>query len=626
MISAYWPDPEIEEHQHRNWIARKLDQFNKWFDRQADRYRGVIAWALDHRADMIAIAVGSFFAALLIPAKGVLSACILLLAVLAIVFLMSRNLPSVLKGIGAVGLFVIGFAAAIAAPTWGQLGGAFFPISDNSELSVAIEAPPGSNLDYTHIKAEEIGRIVRAHKEVAYTYTTIGTATGSGEVDVGDIYVRLVPKNQRSISQEELSVMIRKEIAHIGGVTAYTYEGGFAGNQKQIQVQVQGNDNDVLARVAEQMEAEVRKVPGAADVGLSTKGLKPELDVQLNRGLAGTLGLTVGQLAQSLRPAFAGVKAGDWVDPTGKTRDVTVRLAPEARTRANDLQQLPIVVNGPNGTLQTVPLGQVATVNLTTGPAKIDHLDQDKVVVVGANAQGRSLGQVSADINKAIAKVKLPPGVHLSQGGQVKDQNEVFGSIFAALGLAVMLMYLILVIQFGSFLDPLAIMLSLPLSLIGVVLGLVITGDTLNLMSLIGVILLMGIVAKNAILLIDFAKWQRESQNISLREALIEAGRVRLRPIIMTTLALIAGMIPVALGIGEGADFRAPLGRAVIGGVITSTFLTLLVIPTFYEILDEWREWLVHKFRPATSGAPAHGAPHGVPHGAPTPAIGQPEP
>ena len=195
-----------------------------------------------------------------------------------------------------------------------------------------------------------------------------------------------------------------------------------------------------------------------------------------------------------------------------------------------------------------------------------------------------------------VAKIQLPPGYRVSAGGQTESQNQVFGSIFVALGVAVLLMYLILVVQFGSFLDPLAILISLPLSLIGVVLALIITRDTLNLMSLIGVILLMGIVAKNAILLIDFAKWAHKDRGLPRREALIEAGRIRLRPILMTTLALIAGMIPVALGLGEGADFRAPLGRAVIGGVITSTVLTLIVIPTVYEILDEWRERVFARF------------------------------
>jgi HAE1 family hydrophobic/amphiphilic exporter-1 len=185
----------------------------------------------------------------------------------------------------------------------------------------------------------------------------------------------------------------------------------------------------------------------------------------------------------------------------------------------------------------------------------------------------------------------------------------VFGSIFTALGVAVMLMYLILVIQFGSFLDPLAILSSLPLSLIGVVLALLVTRDTLNIMSLIGVMMLMGIVAKNAILLIDFAKWTHEQKGVPMRDALIEAGAIRLRPILMTTLALIAGMIPVALGGGEGADFRAPLGRAVIGGTITSTILTLFVIPTVYEILDDWREKLGVRFR----GRRAAHAPEPVP-------------
>jgi HAE1 family hydrophobic/amphiphilic exporter-1 len=237
----------------------------------------------------------------------------------------------------------------------------------------------------------------------------------------------------------------------------------------------------------------------------------------------------------------------------------------------------------------------VAHIRQALGPAQINHLNRETVVTVQANLQGRSLTEVTRDINLKLQSLVLPTGYRITQGGEARDQAEVFTRIFTALGAAVLLMYLILVVQFGSFLDPLAILISLPLSLIGVVLALIITGDTLNIMSLIGVILLMGIVAKNAILLIDFAKWSHE-KGTPLREALIEAGRIRLRPIMMTTIALIAGMIPVALGHGEGADFRAPLGRAVIGGVITSTLLTLLVIPTIYEILDGFRSWIIAKF------------------------------
>jgi HAE1 family hydrophobic/amphiphilic exporter-1 len=317
--------------------------------------------------------------------------------------------------------------------------------------------------------------------------------------------------------------------------------------------------------------------------------------VAIDRGLASSLGLSVGQVAQSMYPAFAGLDAGDWVDPQGEMRDVVVRLAPEARRRPADLARLPLVVRGPEGEPAMVPLGQVATVTEALGPAAINHLDTERVVILQANVSGRSLNEVLDDINAAIAKVPLPAGYRITQGGEAKDQAEVFGKIFAALAIAVVLMYLILVMQFGSFVDPVAIMLSLPLSLIGVVLALLITGDTINIMSLIGVILLCGIVAKNAILLIDFAKWGRE-RGMARREAIIEAGRIRLRPILMTTFALIAGMVPIALGTGEGGDWRAPLGRAVIGGTLTATLLTLLVIPTVYEILDEWKEWLIGLF------------------------------
>jgi hydrophobic/amphiphilic exporter-1 (mainly G- bacteria), HAE1 family len=298
-------------------------------------------------------------------------------------------------------------------------------------------------------------------------------------------------------------------------------------------------------------------------------------------------------------------------------RNVQVRLAPEARKNADDLGRLPLVVMGPNGAPTTLPLSQVATIKQGVGPAIIDHLDRDQVVSVQANVSGRATGDVTGEVNAKLARLTFPPGVSLSLGGDAQAQEEVFGQIFFALGIAVMLMYLILVVQFGSFLDPLAILMSLPLSLIGVLLALAVSGFTVNLMSLIGVILLMGIVAKNAILLIDFAKWAREKEGMPLREALIEAGAIRLRPILMTTFALIAGMIPVAIGRGEGAQFRAPLGTAIIGGVLTSTLLTLLVIPTFYEVMDEWRTKLARRF----GMTPPMTAEHPIPRGT-APAMG----
>jgi len=483
-------------------------------------------------------------------------------------------------------------------------------------LNIAIETPPGSSLDYTSLKAEEIARMIRARPEVLYTYSTVGSTSGSSEADNATVYVRLVPKNQRSVSQDALGQIIRQEMRQVGGATAYTFASGFGGAQKQLQLQLQGPDQTLLNTYADRIAKVVAAVPGAVDVGLSTKGQKPEFNVRVNRGLAGTLGVSVSQLAASLRFAFAGVDAGTWVDPAGISRYVHVRLRPAARQSASDLGQLPVLVTpaaagtgAVAGAPQFVPLRQLADITPSTGPSQIAHYQRERVVTIGANVEGASLGNVSRTVLQDVSKVALPAGYHISLGGETASQNEVFGNIFIALGIAVMLMYLILVVQFGSFLDPLAILVSLPLSLIGVVLALLVTRDTLNLMSLIGVILLMGIVAKNAILLIDFAKWSHTGRGLDRRTALIEAGRIRLRPILMTTLALIAGMVPVAMGLGEGADFRAPLGRAVIGGVITSTVLTLVVIPTVYEILDEWRERLLARFRRT---APSH-APHPVP-------------
>lgn len=544
MLSAYWADPQIEAHERRNPIARALDRFNLWFNRQAQNYKKVIGWALDHRWSMVGLAILSFVGALTLQAM------------------------------------------------FG--GGGFIPDSDNSEIFIKVETPPGSNLEYTRLKAEEAGRMARAHKDIVrYTYTTIGGR--GGQVDEALIYVKMIPKADRDTLAIELAANMRKEVATIGGATVSVFANGWGGGIKTIQLQVRGNDPLILARIADTVAAIVRRTPGAVDVGLSSKGQRPELDVEIDRPLAGSLGVTVGQVAQALYPAFAGLDVGDWVDPQGETRDVVVRLTPESRRRTTDLERLPISIQGPNGATM-MPLGQIARVTQSIGPAQIEHLNRDPVVTVQANTEGRSLNEVLADVNQQLETLPLPPGYRISAGGEAADQAEVFGQIFIALGAAVLLMYLILVMQFGSFMDPIAILLSLPLSLIGVVLALLITGDTLNIMSMMGVILLFGIVAKNAILLIDFAKWAREKDGLPLREALIEAGAIRLRPILMTTFALIAGMMPIALGLGEGADFRAPLGRAVIGGVITSTILTLVAIPTFYEILDEWRQWISRRF------------------------------
>jgi hydrophobic/amphiphilic exporter-1 (mainly G- bacteria), HAE1 family len=539
MLSAVWPDPELEA-DRRTWVSRRFVRFNSWLERQTDGYRRLIGWALRHRVAMVALALASFVGALALPATGL-------------------------------------------------VGSAFFPATDESEFQVLLEMPPGSNLHYSQRKALAVAGLAARYPEVQYTYTTVGKE--GNVVDEATVFVRLVPKDERERGQEEISRALRAEARKLGGVKA-SIASGFGGEEKQIQVQVTGPDLAVLGLLAERVAAEVEKTPGAVDVGLSSKGQKSELDVVLDRDMAGTLGITLAKVAQSLRPAFAGIDAGDWIDPQGETRDVEVRLTPESRTRPEDLESLPILVErqGQAGASTVVPLGQIADVRENRGPVQINHLDRHRVITVGANTEGMPLSAVIEPLSERLDTLSMPPGYRISQGGETEDQAEVFGRMFISLGVAVLLMYLILVVQFGSFLDPIPIMASLPLSLIGVMLALLVTDSTINLMSMIGVVLLMGIVAKNAILLIDFAK-HSERQGMDRKAAIAEAGAVRLRPILMTSFAIIAGMLPVAIGGGEGAEWRAPLGRAVIGGVITSTMLTLLVIPTFYDILASLRAW-----------------------------------
>jgi hydrophobic/amphiphilic exporter-1 (mainly G- bacteria), HAE1 family len=599
MLSAYWPDPHREEHE-KAWITRRLDRFNAWFDRRASGYKRLLRWAVDHRLAMVLLALGTFVGALAVPVKGASGFAAVMGVTLAAVFVLTTFRGAKAHGWGgrtvrlatALAWVALLFGGLSAVPAWAKLGAEFFPQDDRSEFYVKVETPPGSNLEYTRIKAEEVAAVARGRGEVAYTYVTVGGLGGA--VDEAMVYVRLVPKHTRAASQTAMANWLRGETERIGGASLALVTNLF-NDEKQIQLELRGPDIGVLNEFAARVEAEVRQVPGAVDVGLSTKGQKPELEVRLDRGLAGSLGITAAQVAQALRPAFAGLDVGDWVDPSGETRDVMVRLAPEARSRTADLEMLPLVLPGPQGPV-TLPLGQVASVERGLGPAVITHLNRERAITVQANTQNRPLSEVIGDIETRLRSVPFPAGYRLTQGGETEDQNEVFGRILLALGVAVLLMYLILVVQFGSFLDPFAIMLSLPLSLVGVVLGLLVTGNTLNIMSMIGVILLAGIVAKNAILLIDFAKWAKE-KGMSRRDAIVEAGGIRLRPILMTSFALTAGMVPVALGTGEGAQFRAPMGIAVIGGLVTSTLLTLLVIPTIWVILDEAREAVLGFFR-----------------------------
>jgi multidrug efflux pump subunit AcrB len=433
---------------------------------------------------------------------------------------------------------------------------------------------------------EKAAEIARSIKETKETNSYIGASGGRVYVDIGK-------RTERKRSADQIAAELREKIKPLVGAEFVVQDDLNNGGGKPVRVEFTGPDSRKLMELTTAYMEKLRQVPGAVDVGLSQQDPKDELQIVLDRGLANSMGISVGDAASALRVAFAGIEVGDWVDPTGETRDVAVRLHPDDRVATENIERLPIAVSGSN---MMVPLDQIAKISMGKGPSTIEHKDGKRIIAVSANVQGRSNGEVTQDAMKLAKSMDFPPGYGLQLGGMGQDQQELFTEMIIALFSGIGLMYLILVMQFGSFTAPGGVMLSLPLSLIGVVLALLLSDSTINLMSLIGIIMLMGLVAKNAILLLDAAR-SREAEGMDREEALMEAGRARLRPILMTTFALIAGMLPVALGLGEGGEFYRPLAIAIIGGTITSTMLTLLVVPTFYDSIEIARERMGAKFQ-----------------------------
>ena len=545
MLSAWWGVDPHKGHGHGNAVTRTIGRFNEWFDRQAAKYRGIIRWALGHRKATIGIATLSMF--------------------------------------GACGLMPF-------------IGGGFMPVTDNSEFSVQLETPEGQSLAYTRGKADQIVTALRSIDGVDYTYTTIG-AGGTGTVTNGDVYVKLTPAAERDQSQQELMVVARERLANMYGVRTSVLEaGGLGGAVAPLQVEIRGPDARELQRLSAEVQARMEQIPGVVDISTSIGAPKPEYRVEVNREVANRVGLDVGQVATTIRPLMAGQVATRWEDPSGEERDVVVQVAPEFRQSLADVARIPVPTSVRTaGVVSAIPLRDVATITEGTAPAQIDRKDLARIATVSAsNSPELSISEASTKITEAVSSVKLPEGYNIRLGGETEQLAETAGFVVETLLLAVILIFLILASQFESFTQPVAIMLSLPLSLVGVLLALLITGSGLNMMSMIGIIMLMGLVTKNAILLVDNAN-ERLAAGADRFTALVEAGAVRLRPIVMTTLAMVAGMIPVALAMGEGGGFRAPMARAVIGGLITSTMLTLIVVPVAYTYFDDFGSWIKHK-------------------------------
>ncbi|HEU5360979.1 MAG TPA: efflux RND transporter permease subunit, partial [Candidatus Deferrimicrobiaceae bacterium] len=551
MLSSRWHDPDIDRTGRRHLVARVLDRFNDWFDRTADRYRSVIAWALDHRKTVIGIALVAFAA--------------------------------------GMGVFV-------------SLKSEFFSPYDQAEFQVRFLSAPDASIDETRGRLDLILREISVLPEVKHTYSTIG-AGDAGTVRDGMVYVKLTEKKKRKRSQEEILGTLRDRIGQIPGIVPSFTEVGRMTGEKPLTINLRGENIDLLKRYAGDLKRELYRIPGIVDLEATLEHDIPEFRLAVHREKALSTGVTTGEIVRTVGALVGGQAVTTYEDEDGDAVDVRVRLPLPMRQDPSQVERLRLAVHKADSPPAIVPLAEVAGYSMSTTPSQIDRQDLTRQVVVSANLDGLPLGEAMKEVRKAVSRMDMAPGYRVVFSGEGEEMVESFGYMAEALLLAVIFVYLILAAQFESFIDPFSIMLSLPLSVVGMAGMLLLTGDTINIMSLIGLIMLMGLVTKNAILLVDYSK-VLQSRGMDRREATITAGRTRLRPIMMTTLAMIFGMLPLALALGPGGEMRAPMARAVIGGLITSTVLTLLVVPVVYTVLDDAGAWI----RRAWEGKPeVHG-------------------
>jgi HAE1 family hydrophobic/amphiphilic exporter-1 len=569
MLSSKWADPEVEhavndggvhmveQRKKANPVRRIAFGFNDWFERVADHYPSWLSWALGHRL-------------------------LVLTAAAATVVLSFIIIP--------------------------RLGFTWMPDVNGDEFTVNYRTPPGSRLDYTLDKGREISSFLMKQPETDFTYLTVGGGF-RGTPNQGNIFVAL--KHGRKRTLFDIQGDLREKLRQIPGVRP-TIQGQrtiFGGFRQPIIVNVQGPEASRLKIAAARTLEAIKSVPGVAEPNSSEDGDIPQLDVRVDRQEAWRAGLGVGSVAATLQPLFNGQRATTWEDPQGFSHDVMVLFPDSLRGSAEDVSSLPVAstfTDSRNGLPSMVPLSQVAEVRAGTGPQQIERRQLEQQVQLATGVlPGYAMGDVANRVQQAIETIGLPPGYHAVFTGDVQNLQETKGFVLSALILAVVFIYLILASLFGSFLQPLAIMIALPLSFIGVALALLITRGNMNVMTMIGIIMLMGLVTKNGILLVDFTN-QLRAEGKDRAASLLSAGRIRLRPIIMTTVAMIFGMMPLALAIGAGAEARAPMARAVIGGLITSTLLTLFVVPVMYTFLDDLGSWAIVRLTGAAhdTGAP----------------------
>ena len=547
--------------------GRRRSGLGGWFYRQmgnlqdglSNRYGAIISWSLDHRVTVLAGATALFAGSLyLLPLIGV----------------------------------------------------ELEPEVDEGSIRVDLDLEPGTRVEVTEAVVQRVARIARESiPEIKNIMTEAGSASTyrAEGTNQGELRIELIDQNLRDRNAAAIVAELRP-LMHVepGMLIRTRVSSGMrrrGGSDDRLSVEVRGHDMDIMRRLADQVRETMMSVDGVVNSQVSQRPGLPEMVVAVDRQKATSMGLAVSEVAEALETAIGGTRASMFREE-GDEYDIVVRLREEDRLNIGQVAQVPITL--PDGSV--VPAESITRMRRQEGPFEITRADQERMIIVSGTVAGRDLGSIVGDLGTALEGIDRPNGYEFIFGGEFEEQQEAFREMSFAAVLALILVYMVMASQFESLRDPFIILFSIPLALIGIVLILLLTGTTFNIQGFLGVIVLVGIVVNNAIVLLDYTKRLRRDHNWELREAVITAGKRRLRPILMTTITTILGLVPMALGLGEGGELQAPMARVIIGGLTTSTLITLVFIPVVYMTLEQWAEKAALRRTTATSLEPVESA------------------
>jgi hydrophobic/amphiphilic exporter-1 (mainly G- bacteria), HAE1 family len=477
------------------------------------------------------------------------------------------------------------------------IGSELMPKTDEGEVRIDAEMAIGTRLELMDRTMREIERVVRAEvPEAQNILTAVGGGGGGWAVassHTGNVRVSLIEQSKRKRSSADIAQDLRGKLMHIPGVQIRAREGSglfimrlaFGGGDESLQVEIRGFDLNTSYGLADQVRTTLRDVPGVTDVRIGREAGRPERIIRIDREKIARLGLSMTRVAQIVETNLAGSRA-TVLRRAGREYDIFVRLQEGDRQVLSDIEGVSLV----SATGESVPLRSVIEVEYSAGPVVIDRKDQERVIYVSANVAGRDLGSIAADARAALRSVDVPDGFAFIIGGEYEEQQKARRALLITMLLAIVLVYMVMAAQFEDLLDPFVVMFSIPMAGVGVFITLFLTKTTFNIQSYIGMVMLAGIVVNNAIVLVDYTNLLRRRDGMPLYEAVVEAGRRRLRPILMTTTTTLLGLIPLSLALGEGSEVQAPMARAVVGGLAVSTFVTLFLVPVVYTIVGDWQE------------------------------------